>query len=531
MQQSHPRILINNISYPADKTLFKSVSMAFGLEKTGLIGRNGIGKSTLLRLMAGELQPETGSIQILGKLAYCPQQSDGMSEYSAAQALGVADRLRALARIQAGSTDENDFALIAEDWDIHDRVDNQLKDFGLAHINLSDPLSALSGGERTRLLLAGVFLLQADFIILDEPTNNLDSQARQLLYNAVCAWRKGMLVVSHDRSLLNLMDKTVELTSLGVNTYGGNYDYYQEQKALMKDAAERNAADADKALQKVRASAQTTRERREQKSSQGRKRFLDGKIDKLFARSQQGRSERTQGKQAQMKENLLREAEAKLKQARSKVEALEEIYISLPDTHVPAGKIILDIENLSFSFPGRGQLIQHLSLTLTGPERAALTGPNGCGKSTLVKLILGELNAEQGRIYRGTSRIRCLDQHALTLDPDASLVDNYLRLNPDAVLIDAHAALARFLFRNEAALRLVKHLSGGEKLRAELCCALLAKQPPQLLILDEPTNHLDLDSIAALESALRQYQGAMLVISHDQRFLANIGVQRYISIT
>lgn len=528
MQHSQPRILINQISYNYDQALFQSLSLAFGNEKTGLTGRNGTGKSTLLKLIMGELAPHSGSIQIAGTVAYCPQITDMSAVSTVNDLLGLREKLDALDRIALGSIAEQDFQTIGDDWDLPDRIKLHLAEFGLQHIRLAQPLATLSGGELTRLLLARIFFTDADFIILDEPTNNLDMSARAFLYAAIAKWEKGLLVVSHDRTLLNYMDRIIELTSLGAVTYGGNYDHYHEQKTLQRDAAEREVSDAKKALNKTRVSTQTTRERHEQKSSQGRKLFLTGKIDKLFARAQQGRSEKTHGRTTRQADNQIDDAEQKVKTARAKIEVMEEIMVSLPDTSVPNGKIILDMEKISFSHDADRTLIKHFNLRITGPERVALTGGNGSGKSTLIKLILGELQPQDGLITLGTQRISYLDQHTRTLNPYLSIVDNFLQLNPEANSNDAHAALARFLFRNNAALKLVRHLSGGEKLRAELACAFMAKQPPQLLILDEPTNHLDLASIASIESALKNYQGAMIVISHDERFLEEIGIGKFV---
>ncbi|MBX3710137.1 MAG: ABC-F family ATP-binding cassette domain-containing protein [Gammaproteobacteria bacterium] len=193
------------------------------------------------------------------------------------------------------------------------------------------------------------------------------------------------------------------------------------------------------------------------------------------------------------------------------------------------GKVILEIEHLIFSYPESNDLfIKNFSLTIKEPERIALCGTNGSGKTTLIKLILNELQPSYGEIFLGTERISYLDQNTMQLNPEVSILDNFLRLNSDTKENEAYQALAQFLFKNTSALKLVKHLSGGEKLRALLACTLKSSNPPQLLILDEPTNHLDLNSMKSIESALKNYQGAMIVISHDQSFLESIGIERII---
>jgi len=174
-------------------------------------------------------------------------------------------------------------------------------------------------------------------------------------------------------------------------------------------------------------------------------------------------------------------------------------------------------------------LLAGLSLRLTGPERMAVTGPNGAGKTTLIRLALGELAPTAGRVVLG-ARAVVLDQRAALLRDEQSLVENYRRLNPEAGDQAAHAALARFLFRNTAALKLAGALSGGERLRAALACTLVSAHPPQLIVLDEPTNHLDLASIEAVEQALAAYDGAQLIVSHDEAFLAAVGVDRRLAL-
>jgi ATPase subunit of ABC transporter with duplicated ATPase domains len=527
--QSNYHILVNHLYYAitSDKPLFDALSVSFYTEKTGLVGRNGVGKSTLLNLVMGNLLPDAGSIEVAGHIAYCPQAVEMADNAVVADILGVTNKLAALERILHGNINEHDFVTLNDDWQIRERVQQQLVAFGLAQLGLDRPIVSLSGGEKTRLLLANAFLANPDFIILDEPTNNIDATSRQFLYAAVEQWQRGLIVVSHDRYLLNLMQRIVELTTLGVNFYGGNYDYYQEQKAMLQAAQHRQLMDAEKSIDQTKSSIQTTSERHAKKRSQGRRLAQTGKIDKLTAGSKRGRSERTQSRNSKMHETLLQNAVEDLQKAKSQIEITQTIEVDLPSTMVPNGKLVLQIEDLSFHYADSSiHLLDKFNFQITGPERIALVGDNGSGKTTLVKLILSNLTPSSGSIHIGVPRIRYLDQQASLLDPDATILDNFMRLNPDIIEVDARLCLAQFLFRNVAALKRINDLSGGEKIRALLACVLMAKQAPQLLILDEPTNHLDLHGVLSLESALKNYRGAMLVISHDQQFLANIQVQR-----
>ncbi len=526
------QILINHMSFnlPTGSLLFDELTLTFQCHKTGLVGRNGIGKSMLIKLILSELQAHRGAIQVDGCLAYVPQQLTVSTDISVAALLGCEEKIMALHHILQGSIDQNDYIILNDDWDIKERITQQLTAFGLGSISYQRQLKSLSGGEITRLLLAKAFFSQADFIILDEPTNHLDQSARLQLFQAVKQWQKGMIIASHDRSLLNLMDEIVELSTLGANSYGGNYDAYTEQKKLETLAKEQQLGDARKLLQHAKNSIQSSHEKHEQRQTYGRELRRSGRIDKMGADVKKGVSERTQSKLLIKEERLLDHAETKLQAIKDQIEIHEDIHIALPATYVPKGKIILDIEDLCFSYSNdHNKLIEHFNLKIQGAERIALLGDNGSGKTTLVKLILAELSPQVGTIQIGTQYLSYLDQNTSLLKANLSVLDNFLGINPDANENDAYRCLAQFLFRNASALKLVKDLSGGEKLRALLACVLLSKHPPQLLILDEPTNHLDLHSIHSIETALNHYQGAMIAISHDQRFLENIGVERVIS--
>lgn len=529
---TRPQILINQLSFslPHGAVIFNKLNLTFPCRKIGLVGRNGIGKSTLLKLILNEIPQQVGSIQVEGTLAYVAQNPPTLLEMTVAGFLNCAEKITALHRIQQGSSNEHDFALLNDDWDIEIRTQQQLNAFGLNHISYQRELKLLSGGEMTRLRLAKAFLSGADFLLLDEPTNHLDVTARQQLYQAIQTWQGGLIIVSHDRKLLNFMEEIIELTTLGAVCYGGNYDFFVTQKALEKLAKEHQLEDAKKCLQKTKHTIQSSREKHAQKQSYGRELRRSGSIDKMSANSKQGRSERTQSKLLIKEERMLQQAEKTLQSAKDKIEVTEEIHVNLAKTFVPNGKVMLEIKNITFSYPTATQaIIQNFSLTIQGPERVALTGDNGSGKTTLVKLILNNLEPAKGEIYLGTNHISYLDQTGSLLKPNLSILANFLALNAEANENDAYRCLAQFLFRNVATHKLAQDLSGGENLRASLACVLMAKFPPQLLILDEPTNHLDLHSIASIESALKNYQGALLVISHDQKFLTNIGITRYVN--
>ncbi len=529
------RITFNNLSYlNSEKNIFSNLNLTFLNEKYGVVGPNGIGKSTLLKLILGELSPTAGTVQVEGELAYCPQEFQGSQSISIAKVLGVADKLQALQRIKQGSIDESDFTMLADDWEIEEHVYQEMSIFSLGHLHLDRPLSSLSGGELTRLLLAKTFLTGADFIILDEPTNNLDLSAREALYQAIINWRQGMIIVAHDRELLSLMDNIIEISSLGIKFYGGNYAAYIEQKHIEQQAAKQALLTTQQIQQKAKMLTQERRERHEQAQAKGRRtrKHEISKVGNLKSRielnSAKGRSEKTQRKIILQGDRKLFRLENLIDDAKSKVETRREITVDLAKTKVPNGKMVLEIKNVTFQYQDYSPIIENFSLYLQGPQRIALIGDNGSGKTTLVKLIQQYLKPQKGLITLGVEIVSYLDQKTQIINPELTVLNNFLSLNPDIRELDARYFLADFLFRNDAALKLVKNLSSGEKLRAALACILMSAKPPQLLILDEPTNHLDLDSIVHIESALKNYQGSMIVISHDLQFLKNIGIEEII---
>jgi len=531
---THPRILIHHLHFnlPDGKPLLRDVTLAFSNVKTGIVGRNGMGKSTLFKLILGELKPDAGTIQVAGTLAYMPQNRHLKPEETIAAFLGVDEKLSALQRIREGSVATSDYDLLDQDWEVETRMQDALALFQLQYLPLTRRVQQLSGGESSKLALAAVFATRAQFILLDEPTNHLDLSGRRQLMTAVRLWKSGLIIVSHDRTLLNEMDEIIEMTPIRMAVYGGNYDTYHAQKAIETAAQELKWHDAKKSLRQAKSSIQASREKHEKKQAYGKDLRKSGSIDKLTANSKRGRSERTQSKLLIKSERMLDEAETGWQTAKNQIEVIEEIHVDLPATQVPNGKMIVEINNLSFTFADSTRsTFADFNMTLQGPERIAVKGDNGSGKTTLVKLILGVLQPQSGTIYLGTPSISYLDQTLAFLQPELSIIDNFLGQNPDATQNEAHRALAAFLFRNQLAYQLAGSLSGGEKLRAALASVLMSKQPPQLLILDEPTNHLDIRSVQCIESALKNYQGAMLVISHDEQFLMNIGATKAIILT
>jgi ATPase subunit of ABC transporter with duplicated ATPase domains len=513
-------------SLPDGRPLFDGLDLVFGEERAGVVGRNGVGKTTLLRLVAGDLQPRTGSVTVNGRIAVLRQAVQVAADETVADLFGVGEGLALLSRAEAGAATAED--LSRADWTLETRAAAALARVGL-EAEAGTRLAALSGGQRTRAGLASLLFAEPDFLILDEPTNNLDAEGRAAVAELLAGWRKGAIVVSHDRQLLDRMDAIVELTSLGGRRYGGNYTHYRERKALELAAARHDLADAEKRLDVLAETAQAVAERKARKDAGGRRKAARGDAPKILLGMMKDRSEDTGGEQSRLAERRRAEALGDAAGARERIEVLTPMSVTLAPTGLAARAQVLRLTGVTAGWePGR-PVLAGFDLAVDGPERIAVTGPNGSGKSTLLALITGALAPWEGEVRRFTG-FAFLDQRVSLLHPDETIRDAFRRLNPGADENAGRAALARFMFRADAALKTVGSLSGGQLLRAGLACVLGGAAPPPLLILDEPPNHRDIDSLEAVEAGLRAYDGALLVVSHDEAFLDAIGVTRRVGL-
>ncbi|KAA0972314.1 ABC-F family ATP-binding cassette domain-containing protein [Aureimonas fodinaquatilis] len=509
-------------STPDGTTLFNNLQLSFARERTGLVGRNGTGKSTLLRLITGEIKPAAGAVQLRGSMAMLRQDVTLHRDATIADLFNSRCALDLLERAENGLADADELA--DADWTLPARIEMALARCDLA-ATAQTPLSSLSGGQRSRAALAALLVADADSLLLDEPTNNLDRAGRKAVLDIVTSWTGGVIIASHDRELLEEIDAIVELTSLGATRYGGNYSDYQQQKAAEISAAVRGLAHAEKTRDETDRRAQLAAERKARKDGAGHRARAKGDQPKILMDAARGRAEASGGASNRLRDARRMAADEELAGAREKIEILQPVCMDIAPTGLPAGKQVLRLENVTAGYNPGQAVISNLSLSITGPERVVIAGPNGSGKSTLLKLITGQIMPQSG-VRHCKVPFALLDQHVEQLNRVQSLLDNFLSLNAGANQHMAHEALARFGFRAADALRLAGDSSGGERVRAALACALGGLPPPSLLILDEPTNHLDLEGIAALEAALAAYDGAVLVVSHDAGFIQSLGPHR-----
>jgi ATPase subunit of ABC transporter with duplicated ATPase domains len=510
-------------TWPDGTPVFEGLDAAFGPGRTGLVGVNGSGKSTLLKLIAGELAPADGTVRVAGEVGYLPQNVTLDTTLRVDEALGIADKRAALHAIEAGDVSEAHFETVGDDWDVEERALATLGELGLGHVELDRTIGEVSGGESVLLRLASLLLRRPDVLLLDEPTNNLDLYARRRLYAAVQSWPGVMVVVSHDRELLDLVDQIADLRSGEITWYGGNYSDYEEALAIEQEAAERmvRVAEADFRKQKRElADAQMKLARRKR---YGQKMWDQKREPKIVMGARKRAAQESAGKHRIMHEEKLAEARERLDEAVDAVRDDDEIRVDLPYTAVPPGRTVLTLLDLRLRYGARVDG----GFDLRGPERVALIGRNGAGKTTLLRTITGELAPESGEVTAHVP-LRFLPQRLDVLDGELTVVENVARFAPAATNNRVRARLARFLFRGARADQKAATLSGGERFRAALAALMLAEPAPQLLMLDEPTNNLDMASVRQLTTALESYEGALIVASHDLPFLESIGITRWL---
>jgi ATPase subunit of ABC transporter with duplicated ATPase domains len=523
MSSPAPAIVCTDLSFawPDGDVVFADFSMTVGTGRTGLIGVNGCGKSTLLRLIAGQLRPASGSITVHGELGYLPQDVSLASGVSVEQALGIAEVRAALRAIESGDTSEENFTAVGEDWDVDERAHATLDALGLGGVGLDRRIGELSGGESVMLCLAAQLLRETTVLLLDEPTNNLDCTGRNRLYDAVRNWRATLLIVTHDRELLELVDQIGDLRGGEISWYGGNFTDYEAAIAQEQQAAERLVRVAEQDLRRQKRELVDARIKLDRRLRYGQKMYDTKREPKIIMNERKRQAQVAAGKHRNMHLDRLEDAKERLAQSEEALREDREIRIDLPATEVPSGKVVLTLNQLST------RCQRPADLELRGPERIALVGRNGAGKTTLFNTIVGAAEPTAGTVSVAVP-MRLLPQRLDVLDGSLSVAQNVAGFAPRATDNEIRARLARFLFRGRRADQLVSTLSGGERFRATLAALLLAEPAPQLLLLDEPTNNLDLASVQELTDALDSYQGALIVASHDVPFLRTIGVTRWL---
>ena len=514
-----PSFILHQVTcqFPTGDTLFGPLNLTLEPSLCALVGRNGSGKTRLLRLLAGLGEPATGHIERFGSHAWVAQQHVISSQTTLAELLGYDAIFAARKRIDSGDYQPDDLALLDGHWDIAERLSEAFINATLPPFEPDKPAIELSGGERIRALLCGAFTAGADFLLLDEPTNHLDRQGRAWFYDQLSRYQGGVLVASHDRELLEQVPRILELSASGLRSYGGNYADYQAQRDAEQQAARAALEHAATERKRTRARMQKEHDDSQRRSAKTLRTVDTLNIASFERVKYKGAAKERIGSWKKQHSEQNEALNAAVNKARERVEDDNPVMFTLPGSQIPEGKQVLVLEDL---------VLQHvpvppLNWRMDGPMRVALKGPNGCGKSTLLKTLLGEVAPRSGSCKVSVS-CAYLDQHLSRLDLSQSVM-THLNLShtplEEGVL---RTRLAQLQLGADKVMLPLATLSGGERLKAALACVLWGAEATQLLLLDEPTNHLDLASVQAIEAALAGFPGALLVVSHDEAFLSGL---------
>ncbi|TCT39873.1 ABC-F family ATP-binding cassette domain-containing protein [Martelella mediterranea] len=516
-------LVLKDVSYvlPDNRTLFSGLHEQFDTRPTGLVGRNGIGKTVLARILSGVLQPTSGQCQCSGSVHYLAQQVVPPDGSTVAGLAGIKPTLDAIDRIEAGSIAPEAFDAVGNRWDIQEQLCNALERNKLGHLKADTPAGVLSGGEAIRVSLIGAMLSDADFLVLDEPSNHLDQPNRQAIIEQLQCWPRGLIVVSHDRQLLETMERIIELSSRGLHSYGGNYSFYAEAKAHERQTAIENLSARKLERQRQEQAMRKQRMRQERRQARGNRQGKEANQTKILLDRQKERSETSSGAMHR------KQAASRAQLNQSVIDAAKEVEEELPIVlhKVPVRQAAKRrvAEMNAVKLPHISGATSTISLLLGGQQRIGVVGPNGCGKSTLLRVLVGRVTPLAGE-FHVTSSSAYLDQRLENLEPDKTVLEQLQSANSTAAEGDLRMRLAQLGIDAQKIAIPSGSLSGGERLKAALACILYAASPPELLLLDEPSNHLDLPSLEALEVMLRGYQGTLIVVSHDASFLKNIGL-------
>ena len=523
---------LQNISYKHNNSdlLFDNISFTVNNhEKIALIGANGIGKSTLLKIIAGELQPSNGELRINSDPYYIPQIFGQYNHFTIAEALRVNHKLNALREILNGNVSEENLTVLNDDWTIEERCDNALKYWQLSDLDLAEKIENLSGGQKTKVFLAGILIHEPELVLLDEPSNHLDKATRELLYNFIVTTNSSLIIVSHDRKLLNLLPTVYELSKRGITIYGGNYDFYTSQKEIENHALNQDLQSKEKALRKAKEKERETLERQQKLDARGKKKQEKSGVARIMMNTLRNNAENSSSKLKSVHVEKIDGISKELREIRSALPDIDQMKFGFDDSGLHKGKILFKATDINFSYNDQLLWKNDLSLEITSGERIALNGLNGSGKTTLIKIILGKLSPKSGSV-------RIAENKAVYIDQDYSLITNELKVYDQAQQfnvagLEEHEIkmrLNRFLFHKEYWDKPCGTLSGGEKMRLMLCCLTISNESPDIIILDEPTNNLDIQNVEILTAAINEYQGTLIVVSHDESFLEKINIEKAI---
>jgi len=523
----------HDISYiqPDKEILFENISFSVHEnDKVALIGNNGAGKSTLLKILCGIFIPTHGIVKSSSNPYYLPQHFGQFNDNTIAEALQIEGKLNALHQILQGNLNNDLFATLNEDWKIEQRSIEALNNWDLKHLSLEQKMDSLSGGEKTKVFLAGITIHYPKIILLDEPTNHLDTYSRRVLYNYIKTTENILVVVSHDRVLLDMLNPIYELNKNRITVYGGNYAFYKKKKERQINALKHELKDKEKAMRVAKRTAQIVLERKHRIDSRGAKK-QKGNIPSISMNKLKDSAEKKTSKLKEIHSDKIETIAIDISKFQKELHKIDEMKLNFENTSTYIGKKLVKVQDINFEYDNQKLWNSLLSFQIKSGDRITIDGRNGSGKTTLIKLILGDFQPSTGKITRSKFK-------AVYVDQEYSLIDNKLTIYEQAQQYnegglqehEVKIRLYRYLFNRESWTKPCSILSGGEKMKLALCCLMINNKAPDIFALDEPTNNLDIQNIEILTSAVKDYKGTIIVVSHDTNFLKEIRINRKISI-
>jgi ATPase subunit of ABC transporter with duplicated ATPase domains len=491
-------VVAHDVSYElADgRELFNRLNFSLNAGLTALVGPNGVGKTILARLLAGELQPAHGVVRRHAPVALFAQRAIPPD-------------------VQVGQ-----WLAETHEWSL-------LRERLLQGIDREISCRALSGGQWMRVRLARAIV--EDFLILDEPTNDLDREGRELVAQFIRARRAGALLISHDRELLESCADFLELSHRGLAKFSGGWSAYLDARQHERDRLAASLDGARRDRDRIQAERSEQNERQEKRNRRGAQAAARGGQPRILLGGRKRRAQETTGR---LNVAALERAEAAVREVRTALDELKidpVMYADIASCSIPAQKLVAEAHGFNVRF--RDWIYaQDLDFAWRGNVRVALRGANGAGKSVLLRALLGDELDTRGEWRRAPLATLFVDQRCSVLDDDRSVFDN-VRAVSSATDSELRNGLARFLFAGDRAFQPVRQLSGGERLRAALARGFLSTFKPELMVLDEPTNNLDLANIEFLEAVVRRFDGAVVVVSHDERFLKGCELREELSVS
>lgn len=529
-------IQVHNMSYvhPNGDVVFKDISFSIPQgAKCAIIGNNGCGKTTLLKLLAGNIQQTDGDIINSPNTYLIPQHFGQYDNLTVGEAIGVSKKIVALHNILNGDVSKENFDTLNDDWDIENRVSSALSQWLSSEVSVDTPMSTLSGGEKTKVFLAASSIHDPSVILMDEPTNHLDTLGRKSLYDFILKSSATIVIVSHDRTALNILRSIYELTINGIRHFPMTYDEYCEVVKSEQQSLINKLGNRQKELSKAKLQALKQIEHQNKQNARGEKLSAKKGLARISMGNLKDRAECTTSRIIDNQHSKLQNMEDEVKAIQASIKEHASMKVDLNPSSIHSGKVLIKVSDLNHSFKKAGTLLWHnnLNFTIHSGNRIRISGKNGSGKSTLLNMINRILHPGHGNIeFADNLNTIHIDQEYSAINNNLTVYQQLSLFSKDLHEHELKTRLNRFLFAPDSWSKPCACLSGGERMKLLLCCLMISNSTPDIIIADEPTNNIDIENLNILARTLREYKGTLIVVSHDETFINDIDITDVINL-